>query len=443
MAWLTLGLFCAGLLLCILLDFSVLYALGFGLLLFLLYGRYQRFTWKELFRMALDGVRTVKNILITFLLIGILTALWRAAGTIAVIVSYASVLIRPQVFLLMTFLLNCGVSVLMGTSFWTAATMGVICATIGAALGMDIRVIGGAVLSGVMFGDRCSPISTSALLVAELTGTSVFDNIKRMLRTASVPFLVSAAVYAAVGLMSFRGGETPDLRALFGREFSLHWTALIPAAAVLLLSAFRVNVKLTMALSILTAVPLCIVLQKTAPAELLRLAWAGFHTADREVGDMLNGGGVVSMLRVLCIVCLSSSYSGIFHKTGLLDSIQHSIIRLADKTTSFAAMVFTSILSAMIACNQTLSVLLTKQLCEALKRDASDYALDLEDSVIVIAPLIPWSIAGGVPLATIGAPAGALLFACYLYLLPLWRLFTSRQKPSFGNGSNQQKGVEP
>ena len=128
--------------------------------------------------MALDGVLTVRNILITFLLIGILTALWRAAGTIAVIVSYASALIRPSVFLLMTFLLNCAVSVLMGTSFGTSATMGVICATMGTALGVDIRLIGGAVLSGVLFGDRCSPVSTSALLVAELTGTSVFDNIR-------------------------------------------------------------------------------------------------------------------------------------------------------------------------------------------------------------------------------------------------------------------------
>ncbi len=66
MDWLTLGLFCAGLLLCVLFDFSVLYALGFGLLLFLLYGRYRRFSWRELLRMALDGVLTVRNILVTF-----------------------------------------------------------------------------------------------------------------------------------------------------------------------------------------------------------------------------------------------------------------------------------------------------------------------------------------------------------------------------------------
>lgn len=38
----------------------------------------------------------------------------------------------------------------------------------------------------------------------------------------------------------------------------------------------------------------------------------------------------------------------------------------------------------------------------------------------VIAPLIPWSIAGAVPLAAIGAPTSSVCAACYLYLLPLW-----------------------
>ena len=41
---------------------------------------------------------------------------------------------------------------------------------------------------------------------------------------------------------------------------------------------------------------------------------------------------------------------------------------------------------------------------------------------MVIAPLIPWSIAGAVPLASLGAPTAAILAACYLYLIPLWDL---------------------
>ena len=55
---LTLGLFCAGLILCIILKFSILYALGAGLVLFWLYGRRKGFSWKRLFVISLgrDGV---------------------------------------------------------------------------------------------------------------------------------------------------------------------------------------------------------------------------------------------------------------------------------------------------------------------------------------------------------------------------------------------------
>ena len=425
MEWLTLGLFCAALLVCLVLDISILAALVFGLCLFLLYGKRKGFTWRELIQMALDGVKTVKNILFTFLLIGMLTALWRAAGTIPVIVCYASALIRPSVFLLMTFLLNCAVSSLTGTSFGTAATMGIICATMARSMGCDIRLVGGAVLSGAFFGDRCSPVSTSALLVAELTGTDIFDNIRRMLRSALVPFLLTTAVYALLGLTMAPAGEMIDLKALFLKRFSLHWTALLPALTILLFSAFRVNVRLTMAASILSAIPVCILLQHSTPAELARAAVFGFYESDAELGAMINDGGIASMVKVGGIVCLSSSYSGIFRKTGLLDGTKHGITVLSEKTTPFAAIFCTSVVVCIISCNQSLATIVTSQLCAGLRQDAPVFANDLEDTTIVIAPLVPWSIAGGVPLAIIGAPSSALLLACYLYLIPLWRLACS------------------
>ena len=428
MEFVTLGLFCLALLLCIILKTSILYALAAGLLLFLLYGRRKGFGWGELAGMAISGVKTVKNILITFLLIGMLTALWRDAGTIPVIVCYATKLIRPSLFLVMAFLLNCLVSVLTGTAFGTAATMGVICATIAATMDVDLVLVGGAVLSGVFFGDRCSPVSTSALLVSELTKTNIFDNIKGMLRTAAVPMALTCVIYTAVGLMTRSEGELPDLYSLFGRAFRLHWLALLPAIIILALSMMRVNVKLAMGVSILSALPLAIFLQHTPVTDLPMLLLTGYRAADPEVGALLNGGGITSMLKVACIVCLSSSYSGIFQKTGLLDGIKEKIHGLAGKTTPFAAMLLTSIGAGMIACNQTLAIMLTHQLCNTVEEDNQQFALNLENTAVVTAPLVPWSIAGGVPLASVGAPLTAMFFACFLYILPIWRLILSKKK---------------
>lgn len=54
-----------------------------------------------------------------------------------------------------------------------------------------------------------------------------------------------------------------------------------------------------------------------------------------------------------------------------------------------------------------------------LGHDNSDLALALEDSAIVIAPLIPWNVAVLVPLTTLGVDAKAILFSFYLILLPI------------------------
>ena len=388
-------LFCGGRILCLVLDRSILYALAFGFLLFCLYGRKKGFPWRELFRMAWNGIRRVWNILISFVLIGMLTATWRAAGTIPTVISYASSLISPGIFVLMTFLLNSLISVLTGA----AATIGVICATMAGPLGVPLWLVGGAVLSGVFVGDRCSPVSTSALLVAELTETSIFDNIRNMLRSALVPFLASCAAYAAAGLLLPGGGAVTDMQGLFAGEFRISPLALIPAGVILLLSLLKVNVKWAMSASVLSAVPLCLLLQGMDGGTLARTLWSGYRAADPALAGMIDGGGIVSMLKTGGIILISAAYP---------------------------AMLLTSAVSAMIACNQTLAIMLTNQLCGGLKEKKEDFALDLEDTAVIVAPLIPWCIAGNVPLTTVGAPSAAILAACYLYLLPLWRLVKRR-----------------
>lgn len=422
----TLILFCLFLLFCLIFDFSILYALIAGLILFLLYGKRKGFSWNDLFLMTLTGIKTVKNILITFLLIGMLTALWRSSGTIAVIVCYTTRLIQPSIFLLMAFLLNCLISFLTGTAFGTAATMGVICATIASTLQINPILIGGVILSGVFFGDRCSPVSTSALLVAELTQTSIFHNIKRMLYSACIPFFLTCGIYFVVGLLSEHSGDIPDLQVLFGKEFELSWVALLPAIIILILSLLQINVKTAMLASIFVSIPICFFIQHIPISELPEILLTGYSAVDPEVSEMLNGGGITSMLKVGAIVCLSSSYSGIFQKTGLLKNAKHAIAIYSKKTNSYTAILLTSIITCMIACNQTLTIMLAHQLCSQTAKDNSTLANDLEDSAVIISPLIPWSIAGAVPLATVGAPTESLLFACFLYLLPLWRIVKTK-----------------
>lgn len=416
------GAFCTSLLVCLALGGNILYALSAGLVIFVFYGKKQGYSWRALGKMIGAGVKTSGSVLLVFQLIGVLTAFWRACGALPLIICCAVDLIQPKILLLMTFLLNCGVSVLTGTAFGTAATMGTICVSVGVSMGMDPLLLGGAMLSGVYFGDRCSPVSTSALLVSELTGTDIYDNIRCMVKTGLVPFLLSCAAYLALGLSRGDGGAKADLWPLYGREMTLLPIMCLPAVLILVLAAFRVKVKRAMAASILSALLLCVFLRHMDALTLLKTAIFGYTAADAAVGAMLNGGGVLSMLRVSMIVMISSAYSGIFRETGLLDRLCERITAMSECTSPYTSMLLTALLAGLVACNQTLTIILTHQLCAPSQKGGEEFAINLENSAVLVAPLIPWSIAGATPLSTVGAPPASIALACYLYLLPLCEL---------------------
>lgn len=421
-------LFAAVLLVCVAFGLPLLAALAAGYVIFFCYGLARKYTARQLWKMSLFGVKTVQNILLLFLLIGMLTALWRASGAIPAIVYYASGLIRPSVMLLTAFLLNCLVSTLTGTSFGTSATMGVICMTMMNSAGVNPILGGGAILSGALFGDRCSPVSTSALLVSELTGTDLYRNIRGMIKTAVVPFLLACAVYAVLGLMTGGGGkQSAEMGESLAAAFRLGWLPLVPAALVLVLAAFRVNVRITISLSIVSAFLISVLYQHMPAGQALLSAVTGYRCGDEALSASLDGGGVVSMLRAVAIVCLSSSYAGIFEGTGLLNGLEEKVLRAGQKVSPFACILGVSLLSAAVACNQTLTILLTNQICRPLEPDRERLALALENTAVIVAPLIPWSIAAAVPLSSVGAPNASVLAACYLYLVPLWSLVTQKR----------------
>ena len=106
---------------------QILYALLFGLLCFSIYCLAKGYSARETGSMLWEGISQVRNILIIFVFIGGLTAVWRICGTIPYILYYAVGFIHPRYFVLCTFLLCSSMSFLTGTSFGTASTMGVIC----------------------------------------------------------------------------------------------------------------------------------------------------------------------------------------------------------------------------------------------------------------------------------------------------------------------------
>ena len=422
-------LFAAILIASIAAGIPIIIALLAGYAVFFIYALRRGFRPMAILGMSLSGISEARNILIAFALIGMLTATWRCAGTIPSIVCYAFGIVRPSWFLIATFLINSLISFLTGTSFGSVATMGVICMTMGNALGISPALTGGAILSGIFFGDRCSPVSTSALLVADITKTGIFGNISGMMRTGAVPFAAACVIYGALSISSSSSGTaSAEFTALFRGEFRIGLMPLLPAAVMLVLSLMRMDTRTTMAASIAAAIAVAIPYQGISISSLPEILISGYRSPSPELSAAIDGGGILSMVNVAAIVAISSSYAGIFSATGLLDSLKAAIAAMGRKLPSSVVIVMISIATSMIACNQTLATMLTHQLCSSLIDDRQEMALELENSVIVIAALIPWSIAGSVPLAILNAPLSSIPMASYLFLLPIWMMITDMWK---------------
>jgi len=414
------GVFSAGLLSCILFGVPIVCAVGGGFLLVLAYGVWKTGSPRAAARMTAGGVKTVGGMLVTFVLVGAVTAVWRMCGTIPFLVYHVAGLNVPAIFPLLSFLACSAVSFIIGTSVGAAGTVGVICLATASGMGLSPALTGGAVLSGCFFGDRCSPMSTSALLVAGLTGTSIFDNIRTMVKTSLVPFALTCAIYLVLGLFGTPAGAASTSRGLLAQAFSLRPVVLLPAALVLALSCFRCPVKLTMAASAVCAAILACTVQHAALPDVLRAALLGFHPEDAALDALAGGGGVMSMASMLLIILLSAGLSGVLRGTGFLDGFQSRLQRLGRRTNAFFAVLATSLLTGVITCSQALAVILTCQLCRPLETDSRRLASHLENTAIVIAGLIPWSMASTSALTAACAPAASIPAACYLYLIPLW-----------------------
>ncbi|AGM23480.1 Na+/H+ antiporter NhaC family protein [Fusobacterium animalis] len=414
-------LFSLSLITCLLLKFSVVYPLVIGYIIFIIYGLIKRHNLIILIKKSFEGVLTVKNILLVFILIGMITALWRASGTIAFIVYMGSKLISPSILILLTFLLCSILSVLIGTSLGTAATMGVICASIGKTMGANPYYVGGAVLSGIYFGDRCSPMSTSALLIAELTKTNLYTNIKLMIKTSIIPFIVTCLFYLLLGFKSTISNISANVTEIFKQNYNLNIIVIIPAILIVILSILKINVKKTMLVSIVISFIIAIFIQRDSIVALINYCIFGYHHPNERLNLMMKGGGILSMVNVSLIVGISSSYSGIFKETKMLVSLKKHLKDFSKKTSSYFVIFLSSIISGAIACNQSLGTILTNELCGELV-EKQKMAIILENTIVLLAGLIPWNIAMEVPLKAIDVGIMAGVYAFYLYFLPLWNL---------------------
>ena len=424
------GVFLAGVVACLVLGRSLIWALLLGLALFSLLGLKKGFTPRQLAAMAWRQGRDSLIVVPVFLLIGMVTALWRASGTISFFLYYGLEGLRPASFLLVAFLLSAVLSFALGTCYGVTGTAGVVLITLARSGGVDLAVTAGAILSGAYFGDRCSPMSSCATLVAACTGTELYKNVREMLKTALLPTLLTVLAFGVLSrLYPIQRMDSVVLSSL-RENFDLHWTVLLPAVLMLVLPLAKVPVKWAMAASAATAFVLTVALQGLPVPEALRTAILGYAPRQAELAGILSGGGLVSMVTSGAVVFITSLYAGILEGIDALAPAKDWVERLSRWVGLFPAAVLVSTAVVSVFCNQAVMVMIDAQLLadsyEARGASRTELAMDIANSGVTIAGLVPWSIAITVPLSMLDVGTEAIPWCVLLYMIPLCYFFTKR-----------------
>ena len=382
----------------------------------------------DILRMSYQGGKKSFIVLRILGLVGAITSLWMASGTTPAILYYGIQLIDPKLFIMYAFLISSSVSFLLGTSFGTVSTVGLSLILMAKSGNIDADMAAGAIIAGAYFGDRCSPMSSSANLVAHLTETDLYPNIKNMFKTGTFPFILSIFLYL---LLSIRHPLTftestmvNDISNIFG----LHWVALLPALAILILAILRVDVKISMLVSILLAMIISFSLQHYNVPEILRIMLLGFNLdLDSPLTTILKGGGIISMWKVSVVVFVSCCWAGLFAETNILEDLNEILFKAKSRPTTFLMTTTVSTITAILGCSQTIAIVLTNSLMNKVyaknKFDHYQLAIDLENTCVPLAALIPWNTAAFVPSSTMNVSlVGFIPYAFFLYLLPLTQI---------------------
>lgn len=391
------------------------------------------FSFNSLVVMGFLGSQKSFPVIQILLLIGAVTATWMAAGTVPAIVYYGIQFIHPHWFIWAAFVLTSLVSLLIGTSFGAVSTIGVALMIMARGSDVDSHIIAGAVIAGAYFGDRCSPMSSSAHLVATLTQTDLYTNLKNMIVTGLLPLVLTSLIYLICSLFYPVQITESQLLPELSRLFQLNWIVFLPAFTLFALAIFRVNVKGAMLISMTIGAILAVFVQHYSGLAVLQFAIAGFSLEqDTPIQSILLGGGILGMAKVCVVVVISTAIAGILAGTCTLQIVEDWLKPVRSRANLFLSTTLIGTVAAGLGCTQTIAILLTQQLVQQQykERNQDNYklALDLENTVVVIAPLIPWNIAGLVPATLLLTDWRFIPYAFYLYLIPLLMFVQLRLK---------------
>lgn len=382
-------------------------------------------TLKNTLDIAIAGTKKSYLLVFIFALLGALSASWFISGTIPALIYYGIKIINPNYFYVFSFLITSLFSFLIGSSFGTVGTIGLVMVSLARGVGLDIYIVAGSIISGAYFGDRGSPMSSSANFVSILTETEIYSNVKGMFKASILPYLITLSLYFYLGRNIEPKFIENNILTLLNQNFYLDFLVFIPMIYLVIMCLLKKNIRHTILVSIFLSLIIGWFFQNYEDRNFIKVLIYGFKLPiENELYNVIRGGGIFSMGTAMVMALLSCGLVNIVDKLGILKLVSEKIGVVKSEWKIYLYTIVVAILTAAISCSQSTSILLTSQIMKKIyKKNGFTkelLALDIENSSVVLSSLIPWNIAITVPALMLDISAVKIIpYSLYLFILPM------------------------
>ena len=399
----------------------------------------KRLEWENLEKEITDKIASCTPAIIILLLIGAIGGTWMVSGIVPTMIYYGMQIIRPEVFLVSSSVLCALVSLMIGSSWTTVATIGVALMGIGKAHGFDDGWIAGSIITGAYFGDKLSPLSDTTVLASSVSGTPLFTHIRYMLYTTVPSFLVSLSIFLIAGLMMNVQGHGNVQEFMDGLQHTFvisPWLLIVPVLTGVMI-ARRWPSMVVLFLAILLA---CIVSLLVQP-ELVRqisghdgflASYKGmmqvcYGSTNIETGvpmlnDLVQTSGMGGMMPTIWLIICAQTFGGALTATGQLADLMKLVLHWVRGTASLvASTVGTSLFCNIAMADQYLSIMLASSMFKDVYQkggyEARLLSRSCEDGATVTSVLVPWNTCGLTQSTVLGVATLTYLPYCFFNIL--------------------------
>ena len=403
----------------------------------MLIGKMCKVSYKDMLAAGLNAVNQSLEAIIIILCVGCLIGSFEWCGTIPAVVYYGLKCLTPGLFLPVACIICAVVGIALGSAWTVTATLGIAFMSIGTTMGLNPALIAGMILSGACCGDKFSPLSDSTNLAAGSAQTGLFDHVGAMTTTTFPSLVIAIVLYAILGINGSAEYD-PELanglsQAIVDNYQYMGIVLLLPILLIIVVAVMKIPALPSIILLSLIGCLFAVIFQGAGFSDCITMMHYGYEaeTGNELCDNLVNRGGMDSMLWTNNLVIVAVAFGGILQRIGMVESLLGGLIK---KVKTPLQLIVVTILTSMFCittmCDQYLGLIIPasmyKDKFDEMGLGRNMLSRTLEDGGTLWSPLVPWSSCGSYHSAILGVPTLSYLPFCFMNIInPIYAIVTA------------------